>query len=192
MARGTTPLRRSTRSKYPAFLIASSTIRNCRNPSKINRYLFLIASVSLLSRFVELTHPVPLLQDFAWLRSIRWPHDAILLHKVDQPRRAPVPDAQPSLQGRGRRAPHLTDHPDGILIELIIDFLAALFAAFAPTGSGVLILRRPEQLFVVYSLRLLPPELAHRLHFLLAHIGTMDTVQSRRPRRQVEHIPLAE
>ena len=52
----------------------------------------------LLHRLIKLAHPVLLLQHLARLRTIRRPHDAVLLHQVDQSRRTAIAHPQPPLQ----------------------------------------------------------------------------------------------
>jgi hypothetical protein len=50
------------------------------------------SSAGLLRGFVEFFHPVAILKDFARLCAIGRPDDAVLLHKVNQARRASIPN----------------------------------------------------------------------------------------------------
>src|SRR5205814_4929777 len=119
---------------------------------------------------VELLHPGPIFQNLAGLGTVRWADDAVLLHKVDQARGPPVTDSQAALQRGSGSAAGIANHADGVLVEIVVDILAALGIAFGRSlGLAVLILRRREELFLVLRLSLLTPEVAYGGDLIFRH-----------------------
>src|ERR1700722_1245529 len=142
-----------------------------------------------LHRIVVFLHPAARLQYFPSLRTVRWAGDSVLLHQVNEPRSAAVADAQTSLQRRSRGPAHFTDHPHGILVQVIVNFLTAIGSGSA---RSILILGRLQQILVECRVGLILPEIAHRLHFAFVHVWPVNAMQARRTCRQVEHVALAQ
>src|SRR5947209_1290236 len=80
----------------------------------------------LLRRFVEFFHPVAILEDFARLGAVGRADNAILFHQIDQARGTAITDAQAALQSRSRSASGIAHHADGILVEIVVNILAAI------------------------------------------------------------------
>src|ERR1700738_3114215 len=94
---------------------------------------------------VEFFHPAAVFQDLARLGTIGRADDAVLLHKVDQARRAPVANSQAALQRGSGSAAGIAYHADRVLIEIVVNILAAVgIAVGCSFGLAVLILRRRE------------------------------------------------
>src|SRR5579859_7666222 len=143
-----------------AAIIAAARRSTCR--TMLFTGLRSLASI-LLHRLVELFHPAFALKHFARTRPIRRAHNAILLHQINQVRRAAIPNPQSPLQCGSRSAPHLAADPHRILIKLVVGFFSAAIRRALKSffHFSVVIFRRFQQLFVVLCLRLLPPEIAH-------------------------------
>src|SRR5256885_16049731 len=135
---------------------------------------------------VELLHPGPIFQNLAGLGTVRRSDDAVLLHKVDQARGPPVPDSQAALQRGSGSAAGIANHADGVLVEIVVDILAALGIAFGRSlGLAVLILRRREELFLVLRLGLLTPEVAYGADLIFRHSLAVESMEPPRPRAEV-------
>src|ERR1700738_4122679 len=102
---------------------------------------------------VEFLHPAAVFQDLARLGTIGRADDAVLLHKVDQACGPPVANSQAALQRGSGSASRVADHAERVLVEIVVDILAAVGIADGRTfGLAVLILRRREKLFLVLRL----------------------------------------
>jgi len=71
-------------------------------------------------RFLHFGNPVRTFQHLTRFRTIRRTHDSIPLHQVDQVRRPPVSDAQPSLQQGSGSLSKLDHQPHRIVVEGIV------------------------------------------------------------------------
>src|SRR5690349_7371474 len=88
-------------------------------------------------------------QDLALVRVVRRADDALLLHLLDEPRRAVVADAQLALDPRDRRVARRGDDVDRLVVHVVVG-LAARAAGQAELALAVaVVLARPEDVEVL-------------------------------------------
>src|SRR6202050_4233833 len=146
----------------------------------------------LLHGLVKFLDPVFLFQNFAGFRTIGRADDSVLLHQINQTRRAAVTNAQASLQGGGGCASHLANYAHSFLVQVIVNFFSPRLPSGGASTAECVLLRRFQQLFVVKCLSWIAPEIADRTDFRFVHVGAVNAVKPRRPRGQIQHIALAE
>src|SRR5258708_40153407 len=130
---------------------------------------------------VEFLHPIAVLEDLARLGAVRRADDTVLLHKVDEARRAAITDAQAALQCGSGCAAGIADHANRILVKIVVDIFSAVGVTVRTRfGVAVLILRRREEVFLVLRRRLLTPETAHGGDFMFAAQRAANAMQPRR------------
>src|SRR5271168_3317535 len=75
---------------------------------------------ALPNYLIHLTYPVRRLQNLPRLRPIRRPHQAIVVHHVDQMSRPPIPNPKPPLQQGSARLAELIHQPHRIVIQIVV------------------------------------------------------------------------
>src|SRR5258708_15663301 len=141
---------------------------------------------------VEFLHPIAVLEDLARLGAVRRADDTVLLHKVDEARRAAITDAQAALQCGSGCAAGIADHANRILVKIVVDIFSAVGVTVRTRfGLAVLILRRREEFFLLLRLGLLTPEIAHRRDLIFAHQRSVKGMEPRHTYWHLLHVPSA-
>src|SRR5205809_1951067 len=119
----------------------------------------------------------------------RWTDDTVLFHEIDQASSPAVANSQAALQRGSGSAACVANHANRVLVKIIVNVLATLDIAVGRTFRlAVLVLRRRQQLLLVFRLGLLAPEVAHGSDFFFRHQRPVNAMKPRRPGRQIQHV----
>src|SRR5256884_9258660 len=102
-----------------------------RRPPRSTLFPYTTLFRSLMLRRIEFFHPVAVFQNLARLCAVGGADDAIFFHEVDQARGPAVADPQAALQRGSGSASGVANDANGILIQVVVDVVAAIRIGFA-------------------------------------------------------------